>query len=158
MKAPSLPVSVIFPPTTWTQKRDRTTNKNLSSCGEAHWHLFSAGCSNCLTVRGTEKLRTNESLLTFRPSREPASRGTADLLLNVMRPIKWSPSLEGCHVTGCYRDKRCSSEDCSIFKEQEERGFICVNANLHAKLPDQEDDSPSHLQEERRETSYLLYH
>lgn len=45
------------------------------------------------------------SLLTFRPRSEPASRGTADLLLSVMRPIRWSPSLDGCHETGCCRDK-----------------------------------------------------
>lgn len=42
-----------------------------------------------------------DSLFTFRPSRDPASRGMADFLLSVMRPIKWSPSLDGCHVTGC---------------------------------------------------------
>lgn len=34
----------------------------------------------------------------------------ADRLLSVMRPIKWSPSLDGCHVTGCYRVQE-SSED-----------------------------------------------
>lgn len=45
------------------------------------------------------------ALLTFRPKSEPASRGTADLLLSVMRPIRWSPSLDGCHETGCCSDK-----------------------------------------------------
>lgn len=55
-------------------------------------------------------MEKNEILLTFRPRREPASRGMADLLLSVMRPIRWSPSLDGCHVTGCYSDKRHSSE------------------------------------------------
>lgn len=49
--------------------------------------------------------RCDPALLTFRPRREPASRGMADLLLSVMRPIRWSPSLDGCHVTGCCREK-----------------------------------------------------
>lgn len=51
------------------------------------------------------QVRCDPALLTFRPRREPASRGMADLLLSVMRPIRWSPSLDGCHVTGCCREK-----------------------------------------------------
>lgn len=40
--------------------------------------------------------------LTFNPSKAPASLGmVALLLLRVIRPIRWSPSLDGCHVTGC---------------------------------------------------------
>ncbi|TNN32517.1 hypothetical protein EYF80_057320 [Liparis tanakae] len=38
--------------------------------------------------------------LTLRPSSEPASRGSADLLLSVMQPIRWSPSLDGCQERG----------------------------------------------------------
>ena len=42
---------------------------------------------------------------TLRPSREPASRGMADRLLRVMRPIIWSPSLDCSHVTGCCTER-----------------------------------------------------
>lgn len=44
--------------------------------------------------------------LTFRPSRAPESRGTLPSfirLLSKIRPIRRSPSLDGCHVTGCYK-------------------------------------------------------
>lgn len=42
--------------------------------------------------------------LTFSPSKAPASLGmVALLLLRVIRPIRWSPSLDGCQVTGCCR-------------------------------------------------------
>lgn len=59
-------------------------------------------------------------LLTFRPRREPASRGIADLLLSVMRPIRWSPSLDGCHVTGCYRRSYEGSDEALSCKEGRE--------------------------------------
>lgn len=35
----------------------------------------------------------------------------ADRLLSVMRPIKWSPSFDGCHVTGCYREDESSKDE-----------------------------------------------
>lgn len=97
MKAPSLPISVIFPPTTCKQKR--------------HGHQQRVMFGGIFPLRQTTGfLNRNHSLLTFRPRREPASRGMADLLLSVMRPIRWSPSLDGCHVTGCcrrsYRESR----------------------------------------------------
>lgn len=45
--------------------------------------------------------------LTFNPSRAPASLGIAALLLlRVIRPIRWSPSLDGCQVTGCYNRRQ----------------------------------------------------
>lgn len=44
----------------------------------------------------------SEPSLTFNPSIAPASFGMAALLLlRVIRPIRWSPSLDGCQVTGC---------------------------------------------------------
>lgn len=51
-------------------------------------------------------VRRRHSNLTFRPSRAPESRGTLPSfmrLLSKMRPIRRSPSLDGCHVTGCYK-------------------------------------------------------
>lgn len=44
--------------------------------------------------------------LTFRPSRAPESRGTLPSfmrLLSKIRPMRRSPSLDGCHVTRCYK-------------------------------------------------------
>lgn len=59
----------------------------------------------------TKKLTCiNAAKLTLSPSSEPASWGTAERLLKVMRPIKWSPSLDGCHVTGCWGEmEQCLS-------------------------------------------------
>lgn len=50
--------------------------------------------------------RQSHSELTFRPSRAPESRGTLPSfmrLLSKIRPMRRSPSLDGCHVTGCYK-------------------------------------------------------
>lgn len=91
MKAPSLPVSVILPPTTYTYGEENEEEHHLFQFGKILFDFF------------VESIIVEDSMLAFRPRREPASRGMADLLLSVMRPIRWSPSLDGCHVTGCYR-------------------------------------------------------
>lgn len=112
IKAPSLPVSVIFPPTTWKKTR-WTEHRVPSSVSVFPIHtLFFLSTSKLFTSRLWSRSEWgNDSLLTLRPRSEPASRGMADFLLSVMRPIRWSPSLDGCHVTGCCR------ESCTEFVE-----------------------------------------
>lgn len=57
-------------------------------------------------------LLVSSRTLTFNPSRAPASLGIAVLLLlRVIRPIRWSPSLDGCHVTGCCKRERETCTD-----------------------------------------------
>lgn len=78
MKAQSRPDSVIFPPTTW---RTGTMKNPAGTHGRPR--------------------------LTFRPSSAPASAGTVPsfiLLFRRIRPIRRSPSLDGCQATGCWRE------------------------------------------------------
>lgn len=85
----------------------RVQNITTTSLNSSSTHLMlKQTLTNYLQARCDPGLNVSDSLLTFRPRREPASLGMADLLLSVMRPIRWSPSLDGCHVTGCYR-KSC---------------------------------------------------
>jgi len=66
----------------------------------------SASASLCVPYTETRSACQKHHKLTFRPSRAPESRGTLPSfmrLLSKMRPIRRSPSLEGCHVTGCYK-------------------------------------------------------
>lgn len=71
-----------------------------SSCSATVWGARRVH----LGLRHTVRRRRSD--LTFRPSRAPESRGTLPSfmrLLSKMRPIRRSPSLDGCHVTGCYK-------------------------------------------------------
>lgn len=135
IKAPSRPVSVIFPPTTCKQWKHRewmgtelhvgrlggnfsqistwalfhvleSVNLFYLSVFVPHYNIALTLFSHYLFYYLSQVWYRSEwewILLTFRPRREPASRGMADLLLSVMRPIRWSPSLDGCQVTGCWR-------------------------------------------------------
>lgn len=85
MKAQRRPDSVILPPTTW------------GTGGQGHEDAPAA-------AGGT----TPGGWATFSPSSAPASAGTVPsfiLLFRRIRPIRRSPSLDGCQVTGCWGER-----------------------------------------------------
>ncbi|TNN64569.1 hypothetical protein EYF80_025196 [Liparis tanakae] len=79
---------------------------SLYQCGSSSRRAVSSSMRICEGLRKKKKRTQSHSELTFRPSRAPESRGTLPSfmrLLSKIRPMRRSPSLDGCHVTGCYK-------------------------------------------------------
>lgn len=91
--------------------------------------------------------------LTFRPRSAPVSLGTVPSFIRLfskIRPIRRSPSLDGCHVTGCYevrvtthlvfhnKSVAHTSQNVQVHVVEESRGGRGVRERERKRWPERE--------------------
>ncbi len=111
MNAQRRPDSVIFPPTTWKHTaREQSTKLHTESVTNEKKEKKEEEEEEEKKKKKKEKERKKEKnkekkCFTLSPSSAPVSAGTVPsfiLLFSRILPIRRSPSLDGCHVTGCW--------------------------------------------------------